>query len=301
MASITLNAWLRRAAAPAVAVAALLTTGVALAADKPFIGLVFEIESPTFKRTLPDAGASERNLAQRLAAELAPHHPFADWRPGVSTGGMGALIARLVEGNESPFPKIEVVWSLKLPSGERVLQTPLPNAVIYAPSNPNWDTSNGPRFETRVFEEMMKVVRSGGFHEIAFKEVLRKLPIATEVQPVERDRVVLVPLKWSQLRLGQGSELAVEFVRSNGTDRKKGRVALSRIDERGRDPGRGFVQGGVKEAVFDSQVLALDGGHWNAALQGLLTNATTVNCFITVFESAEFGGAAPGQPLLDPN
>ena len=278
---------------------AMLAPLVACAADRPVMAVAFDVASPTFQRTLPELPAAQRSLAERLAAELAPHFAFAQWQAGPAAGAvMGTLIARLAEVPAAPFPRIEVSWLLRTPAGDLVA-LPLPTALVYAATNPNWDTSNRLRFETRVFDETMKVVRTGGFYELAFNEVLRKLPIATAVMPVESDHVVLVPLPWKQLRLGQGSELAVRFTKVGAQGEKQGSLQLAQINERGRRPGLGFVQGGVKEAVFDSQTLVLD-EHWNAGLASLLSNAT-VRCFLTVYQSAEFADAEPGRPILDPN
>jgi hypothetical protein len=278
---------------------AMLAPLLAFAADRPVMAVAFEVTSPTFQRTLPELPAAQQSLAERLAAELSPHFAFAQWRAGPPAGPvMGTLIARLAEVAAAPFPRVEVSWVLKLPSGE-IVALPLPTALVYAATNPNWDTSNRLRFETRVFDETMKVVRTGGFYELAFNEVLRKLPIATAVMPVESDHVVLVPLPWKQLRLGQGSEVAVRFTKVGAQGEKQGSLQLAQINERGRKPGLGFVQGGVKEAIFDSQALVLN-EHWNASLTSLLANAT-VRCFLTVYESAEFSDAEPGRPILDPN
>jgi hypothetical protein len=289
----------RRALALCATVAStLLWTAGSHGAGRPVMAVSFEIDSPTFRRTLEDRAGAEQTLATQLAGMLSPLFSFAEWRAGAAPGSpMGTLVARMVETEASPTPRVEVVWFVRTPS-EELVALPLPNVVIYPATNPNWDTGNLKRFQTRVRDEMDPVVRSEGFRRLTFDEVLRKLPIATTVQALPDDHVVVVPLVWKQMRLGQGSEVAVRFTRRSGDGEKHGSLRLAQIGERGRQPGAGFVQGGVKEAVFDAQPLQLDRS-WNPALPALLDNAT-VRCFITTFQSAEFDDAAPGMPILDP-
>jgi len=273
--------------------AALLLGGAARAADprKPHMELVFEISAtlaPTFRRLLPEVDKAQANLAQMLAAEFAPRHRFTDWASTPqAVAPMGQLIARLVETDARPFPRVQVKWFIKTASGFAE-ELPLQAVEIYSPTTNLWDTGNRQKFESRVYGEILKVIQVQGFQEATFREVLSKLPIATSVTPVESDKVILVPLMWRQLRLGQDSELLVQFSKPTPQGgQQKGSLTLSRINERSRSgDGIGYVQGGIRDGVLDAQALPLN-QQWNAALPQLLDKAT-IRCFITAYKLAEY-------------
>jgi len=262
----------------------------AQAADppKPYMAVSFEIQSPTLQRALLDAPKSEASLAQKLALEFARHHRFADWDGAPrQLAPMGQLVARLEEVPAHPFNQVVVKWFVKTASGLEELPSLQP-VEIYAPTNNNWDAGNSQRFESRVLGKIVEVIQVQGFQDATFKNVLSKLPIATSVMPIESDHVILVPLLWKHLRLAQDSELLVKFTKVSGAGvQRQGTLTLSRINERpsGKE-GVGFVQGGIREGVLDTQVLPLS-QQWNPALPGLLDKAT-IRCFITAFKQAEF-------------
>jgi hypothetical protein len=287
-----------RTAAWVLGLGLLALAGAARAADpaKPYMEVVFEIQSPTFRRALPEVPMAEATLAQKLADEFARRHRFADWLSAPRTGApMGQLIARLVEVEAHPFNQVLVTWFVKTPSGS-VEALPLQPVEIYPPTNNNWDAGNRQRFETHVFGKIVEVIQVQGFQDATFQDVLSKLPIATSVMPVDSDRVIIVPLLWKHLRLGQDSELLVKFTSASPQGAPhQGSLTLSRINERSRGhEGIGFVQGGIREGMLDTQVLPLT-AQWNPALATLL-NKATVRCFITAFKLAEFDDGVVRDP-----
>lgn len=292
----------RGVAALALGTVLLVTTGGACAADprKPHIEVVFEIDAinaPTFRRLLPEVDKAQANLAEQLATVFAPSHRFTDWTgTPQAVAPMGRLIARLIEvGTTKPFPRVVVKWFIRTPSG-LVEELPLQAIEIYSPTTNLWETGNRQKFETRVFSETIKVIQVQAFQETTFKEVLSKLPIATSATPVESDRVILVPLLWRQVRLGQDSEILVQFIKTTPQgSQQRGSLTLSRIGERSRaGDGVGFVQGGIRDGMLDAQAMPLS-QQWNAALPQLLDKAT-IRCFITAFKLAEYEDGLVREP-----
>lgn len=272
---------------------------------KPQVRVGFEIEAPKFLH-LPGQAAARQDLAARIAGELGRRYRFADWPagPGSSPGTaadlptdppIGSLVARLVQVPAHPGPQILVKWFAAFGSSAPV-ELNLTPIEIYAPSNPDWDTHNPAAFVSRVAQQVMPFVRSDGFQRQVLDELVHRLPIASSVEPLDAERVVVLPRMWKHLQLGQESKLVLVFTRGSGTAEEQGMLKLVLPSQRPSDPGLGRLQAAVHEASFGTQALPLTQG-WHARLPALLGGAR-VACYIRDYRPADAPGTL-GAVMLE--
>jgi hypothetical protein len=270
---------------------------------KPQVRVTFEIEAPKFLH-LPGKAAARQDLAARIAGELGRRYRFADWPAGPAADSptdpptdppIGSLTARLVQVPAHPGPQILVKWFAGFGSSAPV-ELNLAPIEIYAPSNPDWDTHNPAAFVSRVAQQVMPFVRSDGFQRQLRDEVVHKLSIASSVEPVGDERVVVLPRMWKHLQLGQGSKLEVVFTRGSGTAEEQGMLKLVLPSQRPSDPGLGRLQAAVHEASFGPRPLPLTQG-WHAQLPALLGGAR-VACYIRDYQPADAPGTL-GAVMLE--
>jgi hypothetical protein len=268
---------------------------------KPQVRVGFEIEAPKFLH-LPGQAAARQDLAARIAGELGRRYRFADWPAGAGPAAdatadppIGSLTARLVQVPAHPGPQILVQWFAGFGSSAPV-ELNLTPIEIYAPSNPDWDTHNAAAFVSRVAQQVMPFVRSDGFQRQVLREVVQRLPIASSVEPLGAERVVVLPRMWKHLQLGQESKLVLVFTRGSGPAEEQGMLKLVLPSQRPSDPGLGRLQAAVHEASFGTQPLPLTQG-WHAQLPALLGGAR-VACYIRDYHPADAPGTL-GAVMLE--
>jgi hypothetical protein len=263
------------------------------------VAVAFEIEAPTFRNNLPQRAQAEDELARVIADEFAQRWRFADWLPRAQAGAapIGSVTARLVELPAQPGPQIAVRWFGSFGGAGTVPLNGLLPIEVYAPSNPNWHSNNRAEFVSHVKGKLLATIRPDGFiDERLRREVVQRLPIASSIEVVPGDRVIVIPRLWKHLQLGPKSVLVVRFARGSGVQEEQGQLLLALPSQRPRDPLAGFVQAGVREATFGPRTLPLTGG-WNATLPSLLTGTARLAAFIDAYDPLLFDGASGGVVL----
>lgn len=275
-----------------MAAAIALASAPALA-GKPQVLVQFEIEVPAFQRNLPERPQAVQNVSNALATELARQYVFADWlaqAPAQSQMQLGRLVLRMEENRAAqPNPQVFVRWlGAGSSPGATLVDLGFDPIEIYSPGNLNWDTNNRADFETRLLAKTMEKVRTDAFREEFFKRFLAKLPIASTVVPQATDRVIEIPVRWSEMLLASETVLTVRFNKQVNQVTQEGTMVLGQIVARPAAPGEAAsptefparLRGSVTKADFDAKPIALDTQNWNAQLLQILDGAKA-SCFIT--------------------
>lgn len=272
---------------------------------RPWVQVLVEIESPSLRDSLhTDRPRAEADLGRRLAELLRERHPFVGWRgaaqagpaPGLAAAPMGTLLARVVDvGSAATGSAVELAWALRGAQGDERL--PVPAVALYLPFESGASRHDAALFVAHAHGRLGEKIRVQGFDEVTRLHVLRRLPIARAVEPLASDRVVLLPLRWQDLRLGAGSTLEVLVTQPTPSGERVNRALLSEVRERrqGAAQHRGLVQAAVNALKEDSIDVPLQ-QQWSPRLPALL-RGTSVACYVTHFMAAE---ATPGGVELDP-
>ena len=276
--------------------AALLPVRDAAGAEsKPYVSVSFQVAVPEFQRNLPQLAQAEVVIARALAAMFADSYAFADWSAGGPRTGtqLGTLILKL-EKDEStrPGPKVFVRFYGAVPGGT-LRATKIPEIEIYAPSFLNWDTNNRAAFEARLLGNAAPIVRTPAFQAEFFQHFLALLPIASTVLPRATERVIDIPVQWTQNLLAPESILTVRFGKSVQQTKLEGSMTLTNITAHveaapaaGGAAAPARLRGSVTAATFDAKPLLLDASRWNKRLPELLSGAKAY-CFIAVYKGRD--------------
>jgi hypothetical protein len=263
--------------------------------DKPVVLVQFANQVGAFTRNLPERAASEREIVQKIAAAFARRYAFADWRATAPAGRttLGTLILRLqADASTAPSPRVSVLlYRAARVAGGQPVDLRLNPIEIYEPTNLVWDTNNRRAFETRLLTRTLATVGSDAFQPGFVERFVSTLPIASSVIPQPNERVIDVPVAWTQNLLAADAELVVRFDKSS----RQGEMRLGNISsqltrpENPGAPGNAFparLRGSLRSAAFDSQPLPLDARQWNAGLPDLLRGARAF-CFIAVYRERD--------------
>ena len=274
-------------------VATLLLAPVARADGKPYVAVRFEITGPTFKAGLGDRAPLETKLAEAISSTISKRFRFADWpaKPAGPEGKLGALVMRLEEEAANIGPRVVLRWYGDLGTGS-VDRLPMETIVLYPPTDPGWPTNNPAELESQVIGKLLPAIETDGFADGFLAKFIRQLPLAQSVDPRADDHVIVLPLKWADVGLGDETTIMVKFVKPQGEVSKRGTVSLDLISERLNDPGKGHIEGGVKSASIGAQPITLQ-DRWSPELLDLL-NGAQVKCFLVDYHPSEFGGTSGG-------
>lgn len=258
--------------------------------DKPVVLVQFENRVDAFTRNLPDRAASEREIVQKLAAAFARRYAFADWRATAPAGrtALGTLIVRLqADATTAPSPRVFVqLFRAARVAGGQPVDLRLNPIEIYEPTNLAWDTNNRRAFETRLLGRTLATVGNDAFQDDFVTRFVSSLPIASSIIPQADERVIDVPVAWTQNLLASDAELVVQFDKAS----RRGEMRLGDITSRANTgaPG-GFparLRGSIRSAAFDSRPLPLDARRWNAGIPDLLSGARAF-CFIAKYRERD--------------
>ena len=134
----------------------------------------------------------------------------------------------------------------------------------------------------------MKIINSAGFREEFAKRFLGRLPLSTAIEPKVAERVIEIPVRWSEMLLSSESVLIVRFNKQLPQGNREGEMKIGRIvarvDSPGSDAGQppefpARLRGSLTEAMFDGGVLSLNQQNWNDQVPQVLTDATA-QCYI---------------------
>jgi hypothetical protein len=165
----------------------------------------------------------------------------------------------------------------------------LPEMEIYSSSNLNWDTNNRQDFETRILTRTMETIRNDSFRDKLVAQFLGKLPLSSAVEPKATERVIEIPVRWSEMLLSSETVLLVQFNKSLPEGNREGQFRLvrivARVDQNAANPPSAFparLRGSLKEVSFDGDSIHLDQQDWNDEVLQMLADAS-VNCFILTY------------------
>lgn len=271
--------------------------------ERPWILVLVEIESPSLRASLANRrGDAERELARRLAVLLSQRHPFVGWRDAAPTpsapdapAAMGTLVARVIDvGSAASGSPVELAWALRGARGDETLTVPA--VPLYLPFESSGSRHDALRFVEHAQSRLREKVLVEGFDEQARRHVVSRLPIARGVEAVPSDRVVLLPLRWQDLRLGAGSRLEVQVTQDIAGGQRVNRATLGEVRERRHGPPqlRGLVQAAVSAMTEGSTDVPLQ-QQWNPRLPDLL-RGSLIECFLKEYRPAE---AAPSLVGLE--
>jgi hypothetical protein len=264
-------------------------------AGKPEVLVQFEIDVPAFQRNLPEQAQAVQNVSNALAAELERQYVFADWLPQAAESAMqlGRLVLRMEENRAAqPNPQVFVRWlGAGASPGAALVDLGFAPIEIYSPGNLNWDTNNRADFEARLLAKTMEKVRTDAFREELFKRFLARLPIASTVVPQAADRVIEIPVHWSEVLLASESVLTVRFDKEVNQTKRQGTMLLGQIAARTVTPGgtappaefAARLRGSITKADFDAKPIPLDPQNWNDQLLQIL-NGARASCFISFYK-----------------
>jgi hypothetical protein len=227
---------------------------------------------------LPQRLEAERELAQAIAAELAERRPFIVWSADPAAGGT-TLLVKLVETSSVPFSLVELKWFRKSAAGERALA--VDRVTLFKPNQTTRNASDHAGFVSLARGKIAEALTSVFVDQLQ-GEFISKLPLATALTLLPDEKLVVLPVRWGDTRIGGESRLRVSF--RSGAPESTGHLTLARPARRSRQPQPQMLQAAVSGADFDSQEVTLSGG-WSDRLPGLLENAR-VSCFVEHYEQA---------------
>lgn len=262
-------------------------------ATKPEVLVEFEIAVTQFTENLPEQDKAIQAVRKAFATELQRQFVFAHWlteAPAEPLMQLGRLVARLEQDTSTgPGPRVFVRFWGARPNGP-LKELGLPEMEIYSPSNLNWDTNNRQDFETRILTRTMPTIRNDSFRDKFVEQFLGKLPLSSAVEPKATERVIEIPVRWSEMLLSSETVLLVQFNKSLPGGNREGEFRLvrivSRVDQNAANPPAAFparLRGSLKEVSFDGDSISLDQQDWNDDLLQMLANAS-VNCFILTYK-----------------
>ena len=274
--------------------AAIAVASEPVLAGKPQVVVQFEIQVPAFQRNLPEQSQALQHVSSAIAAELARQYEFADWvtqAPAQSETQLGRLVVRMKEEQPrtQPSPRVSVSWfGSSSSTDETLVDLKFDPIEIYSSGNPNWDTNNRADFETRVLAKTMEKVRTDAFRDRFFNVFLANLPIASTIEPQAADRVIEIPVRWSDVLLASESVLTVKFNKQVDEGLQKGTLVLGQIVARAAAAGGtaaspefpARLRGSVTKADFNGASIPLDTQNWNEKLLQVLGGAKAY-CFIS--------------------
>ena len=262
-------------------------------ASKPEVVVEFEITVTEFTENLPEFDQAVQTVRKALATELQRQVIFANWltaAPADPQMQLGRLVARLEQDTSTgPGPRVFVRFWGARPNGP-LKELGLPEMEIYSASNLNWDTNNRRDFETRIVSRTMEKIRNDGFRDKLVAQFLGKLPLSSAVEPKSTERVIEIPVRWSEMLLSSETVLLVQIKKSVPDGNREGDFKLvrivARVDQNAANPPSAFparLRGSLQEVRFDGQPIDLGQQAWNDEVLRLLANAS-VNCFILTYK-----------------
>lgn len=265
--------------------------------ERPWIQVLIDIESPSLRASLANRrGDAERELARRLSGLLSQRHPFVGWRdaaPANAPTAMGTLVARVIDvGSAASGSPVELGWALRGARGDETLTVPA--VPLYLPFESSGSRHDALRFVEHAQSRLREKILVEGFDEQTRRQVVSRLPIARGVEAVPADRVVLLPLRWQDLRLGAASRLEVQVTQDVSGGQRINRVTLGEVRERrhGAPQMRGLVQAAVSAITEGSSDVPLQ-QQWNPRLLDLL-RGSIVECFLKEYRPAEAAASVVG-------
>jgi len=262
-------------------------------ATKPAVVVEFEITVTEFTDNLPELDKSIKAVGEALAIELQRQVIFAHWltvAPADPQMQLGRLVARLEQDTSTgPGPRVFVrLWGAR-PNGP-LKELGLPEMEIYSSSNLNWDTNNRRDFETRIVTRTMETIRNDSFRDKLVAQFLGKLPLSTAVEPKAVERVIEIPVRWSEMLLSSETVLLVHFNKSFPDGTREGEIRLGQIVARVDQNAAGAVsafparlRGSLKTASFNGGPIDLEPQNWSDEVLRVLADAS-VNCFILTYK-----------------
>lgn len=261
-------------------------------ATKPEVVVEFEITVTEFTDNLPELDKAIQAVREALAIELQRQVIFAHWLTVAPTDPqmqLGRLVARLEQDTSTgPGPRVFVRFWGARPNGP-LKELGLPEMEIYSSSNLNWDTNNRRDFETRIVNRTMEKIRNDSFRDKLVAQFLGKLPLSTAVEPKAIERVIEIPVRWSEMLLSSETVLIVQFNKSFADGNREGEIRLgqivARVDQNATGPSAAFparLRGSLKAASFNGGAIDLEPQDWSDEVLRVLADAN-VNCFILTY------------------
>lgn len=236
----------------------------------------------------------QREIARKIADRFRDRYRLFAWSPEQGTK-VATLVVRVSETPARSLPTVDVDWVLEVPGqSDYVLQ--IAPEHVYESSNSMRALTEPDAFKSDL-DKAISAVLKGGFFDRFREEVLQRIPIARDAMPIPQDRMIAVPLLWTEAQLSFESVLRVTFERKEGNVTRRGSFDIDILNERTAAPGKGMLQGGIQTATWDTGMLPVV-SRWNDQLPTLLQGAS-ITCHIAKFRES-VGGSAPQQLQLEP-
>ena len=243
---------------------------------------------------LPQREFVQREVARTVAERFRDRYRLFAWSPGQGAK-VATLVARVTQSPALPLPTVDVDWVLEIPGqGDYVLH--IEPARVYDSSDMRRALTEPDIFKSDL-EKVIREVLKEAFFDRFRDEVLQRIPIARDAMPIPEDRMISVPLVWTEAQLSSEAVLRVLFERKEGDATKRGSFDIGILNERTVAPGKGLIQGGIQGAMWDTGKLPMVAG-WNALVPSLLQGAS-ITCHIATFKES-VGGSSPQELQLRP-
>lgn len=196
--------------------AALVQPGRSAAQDSPpLVRTAFVLQSLEFRDNYGDETSRmvEDSLAAELARQMRSHYPFLRWTPAGSPGAdtIARELRLAMRSRAGGFaPVIELMPATIVDSV--ALEDLDPPVIPLYGSFDRQPTQEPQRLVADIADTLTAVFRNDGFRTEFHEHLLTHIPLVGEVEVLESDRQIVIPLRWEELSAGTKSVFRVTFV-----------------------------------------------------------------------------------------
>jgi hypothetical protein len=247
-----------------------------------------KIESVKFRKGLDVAlPATEAAIAQKLATQLKDMFPPFEWTTTMPADGAAATLTATLAQDADALPNIVLRWSAKVGDTDlslhRVREWPM-----YESSNPDRPYRDPARLASDVDAKIKRWLNTDNAESDIHDDFIKWVPLATQVEFVENETAVLIPLAWGSAKISDESEFRLEFTRPEPLSKMK--VLLNGVAERMSGTMQGKTQSIVASCVASGRPVPSD--IWNTCV-AILEQQNPPPLFVS-FERYKFAGLASG-------
>lgn len=239
----------------------------------PRVRTQFVLESAEFRDSYgaETSRLVEDSLAAVLARQMRSHYPFLRWTPAGSPGSdtiATELRLTMISRAGGFAPVIELMPTTVVDS---VAVEDLDPPVIPLYGSFDRQPTQDPRqLRVDITDTLTAALRNDGFRTEFHEHLLTRIPLVDEVEVLETDRQIAIPLRWEELSAGTESVFRVTFISAPpASTRADGTMEL-------KVQGRLFAEGADAPAIrctivqFEFPRHVLPPGIWFAELPTIL-------------------------------
>jgi len=212
----------------------------------PLVRTAFVLESAEFRSTYGATTSKlvEDSLAAELARQMRGHYPFLRWTPAGEPGTdtiTTELRLTMTSRSGGFAPVIELMPTTVVDS--LTMEDLDPPIIPLYGSFDRQPTQNPQQLLADIADTLTAVFRNDGFRTEFHEHLLTHIPLVDQVEVLEGDRQIAIPLRWDDLSAGTESVFRVTFVSEPpASTRADGSMEL-------RVQGRLFVEGEEGPAI----------------------------------------------------